>query len=115
MASKAILEHIEALRSSRQEHIKLLGNILSSDGARIWGVDLVVTAVINRSIALINGYTKMVEDRNVLCANALLRLQLDNILRLYACWLVDNPHSIAVLLLEGKPLYKVKSKEGKPL
>ena len=115
MAHKTILEHIEALRGSRQEHIRLLGSILSSDEARIWGVDLVVAAVINRSIALINGYTKMVEDRNVLCSNALLRLQLDNIIRLYACWLVDDPHSIAVILLDGKPLKKVKSKDGKPL
>ena len=115
MAHKTVMEHIETLRNSRQEHINLLGSILKSDGAKIWGVDLVVAAVINRSIALINGYTKMVEDRNVLCSNALLRLQLDNIIRLYACWLVDDPHSIAVLLLDGKPLKKVKSKDGKPL
>jgi hypothetical protein len=115
MTSRRILEYIETLHSSRQDHIKLLGSILSSDGARMWGLDLVVIAVINRSIALIDGFTKMVEDRNVLCANALLRLQLDNIIRLYACWLVNDPHPIAVLLLEGKSLNKVKSKDGKSL
>jgi len=115
MSPKTILEHVDALRGSREDHIKLLSSVLSADSGSLWGLDLVAQAVINRSVALIDGYTKMVEDRNVLCANALLRLQIDNIMRLYSCWLVDDPHSIAGLLLEGKPLNKIKSRDGKTL
>ena len=112
---ETISKHIEALRSSHKDHIDLLGRRLSADEGAMYGVDLVVIGVIHRSISLIDGFIKMVEDRNPLCANALLRLQLDNIIRLYACWLVDDPHSIAIRLLEGRPLHRVKSKDGKPL
>ena len=112
MSPKTILKHIEALRGSYKDHIDLLGRILSADDGALYGVDLVMIGVIHRSISLIDGFTKMVEDRNALCANALLRLQLDNVIRLYACWLVDDPHSIAIRLLEGKPLREVKSKDG---
>ena len=112
---KEILEQVEALKGSRKDHIDLLYKIMNTDERAIYGVDLVVIAVVHRSISLIDGFVRMVEDRNVLCANALLRLQLDNIIRLYACWLVDDPHSIALRLLEGKPLRKVKSRDGQAL
>lgn len=112
---KEILEQVEALKGSRKDHIDLLYKIMNTDERAIYGVDLVVIAVVHRSISLIDGFARMVEDRNVLCANALLRLQLDNIIRLYACWLVDDPHSIALRLLEGKPLRKVKSRDGQAL
>lgn len=115
ISPKTILKHIEALRGSHKDHIDLLGRILSANDGALYGVDLVVIGVIHRSISLIDGFTRMVEDRNALCANALLRLQLDNIIRLYACWLVDDPHSIAIRLLEGKPLCRVKSKDGHQL
>ena len=113
--NEKITEHIETLKNRRKDHIDLLGKILETDNRALYGVDLVVIAVTQRSISLIDGFTKMVEDRNYLCANALLRLQLDNIIRLYACWLVEDPHSIALVLLEGKPLNKVKSRENKTL
>lgn len=109
------LAHIEALKGSRKDHTDLLNRILNADGRALYGVDLVVIAVMHRSISLIDGFTRMVEEKNMLCVNALLRLQLDNVIRLHACWLVDNPHSMVLLLLEGKPLRKVKSREGKPL
>ena len=76
---KEILEHIEALKGSRKDHIDLLYKIMNADERAIYRVDLVVIAVVHRSTSLIDGFARMVEDRNVLCANALLRLQLDNI------------------------------------
>jgi hypothetical protein len=33
-------------------------------------------------------------------------------MRLYACWLVDDPNSVALHLLKGHPVKKVKSKDG---
>lgn len=112
---KKISGYIKALKGSRKDHLDLLYKIMKADERALYGVDLVVMAVIQRSVSLIDGFTRMVEDENPLCANALLRLQLDNIIRLYACWLVDDPHSIAIRLLEGQPLHRVKSKDSKPL
>jgi hypothetical protein len=55
----------------------------------------------------------MIEARNILCAGALLRLQLDSLIRFNACWLVKEPHSLVVPLLNGKPLSQIKSGDGK--
>ena len=83
--------------------------MLSADDGALYGVDLVVIGVIRRFSSLIDGFTKMVEDRNMLYTNALLRLQLDNVIRLYACWLVDDPHSVVIRFFECKSLCSLKS------
>lgn len=110
-----ILNRISLLRNTSKIHLDLLAKILRADGGNIFGVDLVVCAVIQRSLSLIDGFATMVECRNVLCAAPLIRLQLDSIIRLYACWLVDDPHSIALHLLEKGSLKKIKSRDGKSL
>ena len=112
---KSVEKRIIHLRNSYDTHISVLQQILEADEGRIFGVDPIVTGVINRSLSLIDGFTTMVEKQNVLCANALLRLQVDSIIRFYACWLVADPHSLLLPLLEDKPLYKIKSKDGKSL
>ena len=113
--SKHIAEGIRLLRSKRKEHLDLLQEILSADESRLFGVDLVVLAVMHRSLSLMDGFVLMLEHRNPLCAAPLIRLQIDSIMRLYACCLVDEPHSIALKLLEGTPLNKIKSRDGRPL
>ncbi len=112
---ESVEKRIIHLRNSYDTHLDVLRQILEADGERIFGVDQIVTGVINRSLSLIDGFTTMVENQNVLCANALLRLQVDSIIRFYACWLVTDPHSLLLPLLEDKPLYKIKSKDGKSL
>lgn len=112
---RTVVDRIAHLRSSYKEHLRLLQEILGADRGNLFGVDLVIIAVIQRSLSLIDGFTVMVERRNVLCAAPLLRLQLDSVMRLYACCLVDDPHSIALRLLEGHPLSKAKSKDGHAL
>jgi hypothetical protein len=111
----AIANRVAHLRSSHGEHLRLLQEILAADRGNLFGIDFVVVAVIQRSLSLIDGFTAMVERRNPLCAAPLLRLQLDSVMRLYACSLVDDPHLIALRLLEGQPLRKVKSKDGHSL
>jgi hypothetical protein len=112
---KHVAERIGLLRSTRKEHLDLLQQILSADEGRWFGVDLVILAVMQRSLSLMDGFVLMVEHRNPLCAAPLIRLQIDSIMRLYACSLVDEPDSIALKLLDGTPLYKIKSRDGRPL
>ena len=42
----------------------------------------------------------------------MLRLQVDSILRVYACFLVKDSHEIAMGVLRDKPLNKIKSQDG---
>lgn len=113
--SDKVAERIADLRGSRDAHIDLLRQILQADDGKCFGVDRVVEAVIQRSLSLIKGFTVMVEQSNCLCAGAILRLQIDSVLRLYACWLVGDPHSLAEPLLNGEPLSRYKSRTGERL
>lgn len=112
---QSVLKRITYLRDSYDAHLDVVRQMIEADNGRMFGVDLVVIAAIYRSLSLIDGFTCMVEKRNVLCAAALVRLQVDSVLRLYACCLVDDPHSLVEPLLEGKPLNKIKSKDGNSL
>jgi hypothetical protein len=108
-------QRIVDLRNSCNVHIDILHQTLEADSRRMFGMDHIAVSVINRSLALIDGFTAMVERLNPLCAGAILRLQLDSLMRFYACWLVDDPHSLLQPLLEGKPLRSIKSKDGNRL
>ena len=51
--------------------------------------------------------------RNFLAAAPLIRLQLDSCLRLYAAWLVENPHEFAHKVLRRERVDKLKNQDGK--
>ena len=113
--SKAVSKGIEHLKNSHQIHLEVMVKIVEADDRRMFSQDLIVQAVLQCSFALIDGFTSMVKQRNVLCANALLRLQVDSVMRLYACWLVNDSRPLLVALLDGRPFSRLKSGDGKAL
>jgi hypothetical protein len=54
------------------------------------------------------GFVELIESRNFIAAAPLIRLQLDNCLRLSAGTLVKDPHKFAMNVLEGVPIKKQK-------
>lgn len=56
--------------------------------------DLLVSAVLNRSLALMNGLQLLIINNNYICAAHLVRLHLDSLMRLSAAWLVDDPNEL---------------------
>ena len=55
----------------------------------------------------------MIRQRNLTCAGALLRLQLDTALRLSAGFIVDDPHEFAIQVLDGHRIDRMKDRNGK--
>jgi len=55
----------------------------------------------------------LIEGWNLLCARALLRMQIDTALRFSALWLVKAPHNVAREILRGGRLDKMKDRQGK--
>lgn len=55
------------------------------------------------------------EAKNLICAGALLRLQLDTALRFYAAFSVERPHEFALAVLEGKRVRDLKDQRGNKL
>jgi hypothetical protein len=84
-------------------------------GRDLYPMDLLANAGGKRAVALLAGFCRMIEDRNLICAGPLLRLQLDTALRFYAAWLVEKPHEFAAKVLGGTRVDKLKDRDGNRL
>jgi hypothetical protein len=109
-----VITRLEEVRELEGLHFKMLDKAFGGRKA-IYSPDMILVAVMNRSIFLIDGFVTMVEHRNFVCAMPLARLQIDNILRLHATSLVEDSQSLLSHLFKQTPLHKMKSRDGKPL
>lgn len=75
-------------------------------------LDFLASAVLDRSLHLIFGFTSLIRGENYITACHLVRCHLDNVLRFSAAWLVDDPHEFAWNIMSGKRIDKMKDKEG---
>jgi hypothetical protein len=90
----------------------LQGQVMQAQGGAVYAVDLLANAATNRSLALASGFRTMVEARNLTCAGALLRLQIDTASRFFASSLVNDPEDFAESVLAGKHIDKLKDRDG---
>ncbi|MCD2177644.1 hypothetical protein [Rhizobium sp. C1] len=73
---------------------------------------LYLCGVARRTLAQSRAFKNCVQDQNGLVALALIRLQLDTVLRVYALYWVNDPHSFAQEVFEGKQIDKIKAADG---
>lgn len=78
-------------------------------------VALMMVGAVKRSLSLGHGLIGMVNAKNMTCARALVRMQIDTISRLLAYTYVDDPEQVALKVIGGTALKTFKSKEGKLL
>lgn len=64
---------------------------------------------------LIDGFTDMLCKRNLTCVGALLRLQMDNCMRSYAAFLAQDKEVVIDCIINGDPINKQVSKDGKKM
>lgn len=88
---KEIEALIPELERINEEAIPIAKGII---GNTLLQVDLGFAALLNRSQQLTDGFIAMVKARNLTCAAALLRLQLDNCMRLYAALYCRGPEGV---------------------
>lgn len=103
------------IRNREKDHLSLAESALRADQGAIFPCDLIAIGAAQRSLMLIKGFLAMLRSGNYLCGGALLRLQLDNILRLYAASLFPSGSQTLTAFLEGKPLSRLKAPDGKLL
>lgn len=109
---QSLLAKIEYIQTAQTILAKRM--LEACEGA-YFGVDLLAVAALNRSLAHCAGIKSLIESRNIMCSGVVLRLQLDTLLRFFAATLVENPQKFAVAVLEGEPINKIKSRDGKLL
>lgn len=101
---------LEKLQASNQQLVDLAREMITV--ADLYQIDLLTTAVLNRSLALIDGFVELVRGHNSLAALHLVRLHLDSLLRYSAAWLVEDPGAFAMKIFSGKPVRKIKDRTG---
>ena len=100
------------LKTYRELHFELGERVLKADDSAVYPLDLLIIASLNRSLCLLKGFIYLLEDKNFIAAAPLLRLQIDNCLRISAGTLVNKPHEFAIKILEGNHVRKMFDKDG---
>jgi hypothetical protein len=88
--------------------------LMQKDSA-IYVSDLIIFGALKRTLSLSDGFRRHIREHNFTCAAALLRLQLDTALRLFAASLHKNPEEYAKAVFEGKRVDKLKDRRGNRL
>lgn len=112
---KKITEELENLRSFKEKHGELFEKLYMADDRNIYFLDLFILSALNRSLCLIRGFCDLIESRNYTCAAPLIRLQLDNCLRIYAPSLSEDPQEFSLHVLQGEHVNNLKNKDGQRL
>ena len=103
------LDRLDELEK-RQAHLWL--EMSKAYGGALYGMDLLAYGALNRSKSLISGFKVHIEDRNLICGGALLRLQIDTALRIFAAFLAKEPHEFAIKVMSGCQVRKMKDCDG---
>jgi hypothetical protein len=103
-------ELLTKLDEQKQIHLEVTAKMIQADKASLYPLDLMGISVSKRSMSLIRGFIEMIRQENFICAAPLLRMQLDNSLRFYAAFLVEDPHELARQFADGKSIRSFKER-----
>ncbi len=68
--------------------------------------------IARRALAQSAAFRQMIADRNSLVAAAIVRMQLDTVLRVYALFFVSDPEDFAKQVFSGKPINRLHAADG---
>ncbi|EIA1497064.1 hypothetical protein P3551_23830 [Vibrio parahaemolyticus] len=108
-------KYLEKLERTDREHIKYAQRIMEADGSKMYPLDFLFLAAVNRSKCNLHAFIHLIKERNYISAAPFLRMQVDSILRLAASTLVDDPHEFANKVLSGESVSKIKSRDNQKL
>ncbi len=109
--NNTIGERLTFLEESKTSHF----NITEMLSGQVAPIDIYAFMVLKRSISLVFGFTELIRNKNFLCAAPLIRLQIDNLLRFHAAFLVENQSQFVVDVLQEKEVRKLKDRFGKSM
>ena len=112
MAFTTIDEGLEVLGKHEKALIQLGHSTLSAAGGALYTIDFYVMGAVKRGLAVTAGFRRLIGDRNLVCAGALLRMQLETALRFFGLSLLEHPHDAALELMGGSHMRRMKSRDG---
>ena len=109
---KTIDQHEKTLTVLRSQGIAIAKEII---GETLTKDDLFFCASLDRCLRLIDGVIPMLKNRNLTCAGALLRLQMDNCLRTYAAFIAADKEKVIDCIISGDPIKNEKDTAGQKM
>lgn len=111
--SETLKPLIESLTSLRRDAINTGRDII---GENLCLEDLYYISSIDKCIRVIDGFIPLIQQRNLSCAGALLRIQLDNCMRLFAVYIAKDKDGLIRNYISAKEkLSKMVDKNGKKM
>ncbi|MBQ9682623.1 MAG: hypothetical protein IJV35_05060 [Neisseriaceae bacterium] len=107
-----VSKYINEIEICIKQTITVAKNVI---GKNIILPDLYFYGLLDRNMHLARGFISVLKERNLTCVGALLRLQLDNCMRLYAIHIAENQQEVINYVLEGKSIRNLKDKNGKKM
>jgi hypothetical protein len=108
-------ESFPSLENCRKRHLELGKQVIEAYGGNIYPVDFLIIAAINRSLCLLVGLKILIEEKNIICAAPIIRMQIDNAMRVAAGTLVSEPHQLVMNILNGIPIKRQEDRNGHKL
>jgi len=79
----------------------------------LFPMDALAMTVLDRSLSLVQGFTLLVRNGGYTPAAGLVRMQLDNVIRLHGITSQPDPHDVASRVIAGKRLDQLRGVDGK--
>ena len=113
MNNEEYLIELEKIISSLKD-LRIKGRTLAQGiiGKTLTIEDLFFCSSLDRCLRLIDGIIFMLKERNLTCAGALLRLQMDNCMRTYAAYIAEDRSNFFKCILDGSKINKQKDIAG---
>lgn len=115
MAFLTIDAGLSQVRKHESTLLMLGHSALNTVGAPLYTIDFYAIGAIKRALAVTTGFCTLIEDRNLVCAGALIRMQVETAFRFYGISLVADPGDAVLQIMGGVHLKKMKARDGKPL
>ena len=106
---------IAQLISLEKTQVDLAKEMLKAYNESLYAVDLLISAAINRSLSLSKGFRTLVKEKNLICAGAILRLQIDTAIRIFAGTLIEDSNQFASAVIQGQHIRNMKDRDGKKM
>jgi hypothetical protein len=111
----AVANALRALDERTQSTLRIAQQMMAADEGNFYPVDMLAIGAIKRCLSLSAGFKVLVEAKNLVCARALLRLQIDTAIRFFALFLAERPHDFANRVLSGEQINRMKDRNGKKM
>ncbi len=77
--------------------------------------DIFIISTIDRCLNLIDGFILLLQNRNMTCAGAILRLQMDNCMRVYAAIVAKDKDALFDCLIYDRKICDQKTNDGQKM